>query len=42
MAEAYGLSQDIDWPRVNAVIAAQEGLAREVGRQARNGLKGTP
>jgi L,D-transpeptidase ErfK/SrfK len=42
MAEAYGLSQDIDWPRVNAVIAAQEGLAREVGSQARNGLEGTP
>lgn len=41
MAEVYGLSQDIDWPRVNAVIAAQDGLAREVGRQARNGLKGT-
>jgi len=42
MAEANSLSQDIDWPRVDSVIAAQEGLAREVGRRARNGLKGTP
>jgi L,D-transpeptidase ErfK/SrfK len=43
MAEANGLSPAIDWPRVDAVIAAQEGLAREVGRlRARNGLKGTP
>jgi L,D-transpeptidase ErfK/SrfK len=42
MAEANGLSQDIDWPRVDAVIAAQDGLAREVGRRVRNGLKGTP
>ncbi|HWR76691.1 MAG TPA: L,D-transpeptidase family protein [Thiobacillus sp.] len=42
MAEANGLSQDIDWPRVDAVIAAQEGLAREVGSLARNGLKGNP
>src|SRR5512139_123168 len=40
MAEAYGLSQDIDWPKVDAVIAAREALAREVGRQARNRLKG--
>ena len=42
MAEANGLSQDIDWPRVDAVIAAQEGLARNVGRLTRNGLKGAP
>lgn len=42
MAEANGLSQDIDWLTVDAVIAAQEGLAREVGRQARNALKGNP
>jgi L,D-transpeptidase ErfK/SrfK len=42
MAEDNGLSQDIDWLRVDAVIAAQEGLAREVGRQTRTGLKGTP
>ena len=34
MAEAYGLSHDIDWPAVDAVIAAQDGLAREVGRLA--------
>jgi L,D-transpeptidase ErfK/SrfK len=34
MAKAHGLSQDIDWPKVDAVIAAQEGLAREVGRLA--------
>lgn len=40
MAEAYGLSQDIDWPAADAVIAAQDGLAREVGRTARNGTKG--
>jgi L,D-transpeptidase ErfK/SrfK len=42
MAKANDLSQDIDWPRADAVIAAQEGLAREVGRRVRNGLKGTP
>jgi L,D-transpeptidase ErfK/SrfK len=42
MAEAHGLSHDIDWSRVDAVIAAQEGLAREVGRLARNGTKGKP
>jgi len=42
LAEANGLSPDIDWPRVDAVIAAQEGLAQEVGRLARNGMKGTP
>lgn len=42
MAEANSLSQDIDWHRVDAVIAAQEGLAREVGRQTRTGLKGMP
>lgn len=40
MAEANGLSGDIDWPSASAVIAAQEGLAREVGRLGRN-LKGT-
>ena len=42
LAEAHGLSRDIDWLRVDAIIAAQEGLAREVGRQTRDGLKGTP
>jgi L,D-transpeptidase ErfK/SrfK len=35
MAEANGLSRDIDWSRADAVIAAQEGLAREVGRRNR-------
>lgn len=35
MAEANGLSRDIDWARADAVIAAQEGLAREVGRRNR-------
>jgi len=42
LAEANGLSQKIDWPAVDAVIAAEDGLAREVGRQARNGMKGNP
>lgn len=42
LAEAHGLSRDIDWSRVDAAIAAQQGLAREVGRQTRNGSKGTP
>ena len=36
MADTHGLSRDIDWARVDAVIAAQEGLVREVGRLARN------
>jgi L,D-transpeptidase ErfK/SrfK len=42
MAEAYVLSHDIDWPAVDAVIAAQDGLAREVGRLAPYDLKGNP
>lgn len=42
LAEASGLSQAIDWPTVDAVIAAQDGLSREVGRLPRNGLKGKP
>jgi L,D-transpeptidase ErfK/SrfK len=42
MAKAHGLSHDMDWPAVDAVIAAQEGLAREVGRLARDDLKGKP
>ena len=42
MAEAYVLSRDIDWPAVDAVIAAQDGLAREVGRLAPYDLKGNP
>jgi L,D-transpeptidase ErfK/SrfK len=41
MADANGLDRALDWSRVDAVIAAQEGLAREVGRLGRNGLKGT-
>jgi L,D-transpeptidase ErfK/SrfK len=32
MAAAHGLSQAIEWPLVEEVIAAQEGLATEVGR----------
>ena len=32
MAAANGLSQAIDWQQAEAVIAAQEGLAAEVGR----------
>jgi L,D-transpeptidase ErfK/SrfK len=31
LAEANGLSQDLDWPLVEQVIAARDGLAREVG-----------
>ncbi|MDO9385344.1 MAG: L,D-transpeptidase family protein [Thiobacillus sp.] len=42
MVEANGLTQDVDWPTVDAVIAAQDGLAHEVGRQTRHDLKGTP
>jgi L,D-transpeptidase ErfK/SrfK len=42
LAEANGLSQAIDWPKVDAVIAAQDGLAREVGRLPGNGSKGQP
>ena len=42
LAEAHGLSHAIDWPTANAVIAAQEGLAREVGRVTRNRTKGEP
>jgi len=36
MAEAEGLSQAIDWSLADEVIAAQDGLAREVGRGPRN------
>ncbi len=43
MAEANGLSQAIDWAKVDAVIAAQDGVAGEVGRLPRNAMmKGTP
>lgn len=36
MAAASGLSEAIDWPTVDGVIAAQDGLAHEVGRLPRN------
>lgn len=42
LAEANGLSEVIDWPKVNAVIAAQDGLAEEVGRLPGNESKGQP
>lgn len=42
LAEANGLSQSIDWPKVDAVIAAQDGLAEEVGHLPGNGSKGQP
>lgn len=42
LAQAHGLSQDVDWSLVDAVIAAREGLAREVGRTAPKELKGEP
>lgn len=42
LAEANGLRQDIDWPAVEAVIAAQDGLAREVGRVAHKGTQEAP
>ena len=35
LTEVNGLSQAIDWPKVDAVIAAQDGIAREVGRLPR-------
>ncbi|MHB0919049.1 MAG: L,D-transpeptidase family protein [Thiobacillus sp.] len=42
LAEANGLSQAIDWLAVDAVVAAQDGLAHEVGRLTHDDLKGTP
>lgn len=42
MAEANGLSHAVDWAAADAVIAAQDGLAREVGRLAPYDLKGNP
>ena len=42
MAQANGLSHAIDWLAADAVVAAQDGLAREVGRLAHDDLKGTP
>lgn len=42
MAEANGLSHAVDWSAADTVIAAQDGLAREVGRLAPYDLKGNP
>jgi L,D-transpeptidase ErfK/SrfK len=42
LAEAHDLNPAIDWSKVEAVIAAQDGLAREVGRLARNNPQGNP
>lgn len=42
MAEAHGLSHAVDWTAADAVIAAQDGLARQVGRIAAYDLKGNP
>ena len=42
LAAANGLTQDIDWPSVDAVIAAHDGIARPVGRAARDASKGKP
>jgi L,D-transpeptidase ErfK/SrfK len=42
LVAANGLSQAIDWPKVDAVIAAQDGLAQEVGHLTGNGSKGQP
>jgi L,D-transpeptidase ErfK/SrfK len=42
MAEANGLSHAVDWTAVDAVIAAEDGLAREVGRIAPYDWKGNP
>jgi L,D-transpeptidase ErfK/SrfK len=39
LAEANGLSPNIDWALVDAVIAAQDGIAREVGRGSREESK---
>jgi L,D-transpeptidase ErfK/SrfK len=42
MAGANGLSHAVDWAAADAVIAAQDGLVREVGRLAPYDLKGNP
>lgn len=42
LAEVHDLNPAIDWPKVEAVIAAQDGLAREVGRLTRNNPQGKP
>lgn len=36
LVEAHGLSHKIDWSAAHAVIASQDGMAREVGRTASN------
>jgi len=41
MIDAHDLNQSVDWSRVEAVIAAQDGLAREVG-WTRNNTQGKP
>ena len=41
LAAAHDLNPAIDWPKVATVIAAQDGLAREVGR-LRNNTQGKP
>lgn len=42
IAQAYGLAHALEMPRVESVIAAREGLAREVGHLGRDELKGLP
>jgi L,D-transpeptidase ErfK/SrfK len=42
MAEANSLSHAIDWLAADAVVAAQDGLSREVGRLGPYDLKGNP
>ena len=42
LAEANGLSPDINWPLVEEAIAAQDGLAREVGNLPGKGVGGKP
>lgn len=42
MLEANDLGQAVDWSKVEAVIAAQEGLARAVGRRTQNAMQGKP
>ena len=39
MAEANGLSQAIDWTKVDAVIAARDGLAREIDQGVHSDVK---
>jgi len=42
LAKTHDLSLAIDWSTVEAVIAAQDGLAREVGHRKRNNTQGKP